>query len=530
MPVNIKITHPTGKIDEKGFWIGFIVRHREQTARALPVVTPIEIVGLGLSVAEERRHNRGFNFPLELRNADRFRRIAVLAFYVGIDDFERTFGGYTAADCVDFAVLCKGKEPLESLGQRVVVEFYDGTKLLHEVPIDEMHWRHHGVSLSIAGKRNGAWQQLIGPGSRWVPQEPFGGDIGTYCNQLIAQLRKAEQGPSIFTPDTRAPSRPPAPPASSSPRAAPAPVPAVTLAPVPAQVARTEVAGQATTEPVSRPVKQVGAGRGQGKGSKEDADRSMLRVFLGGVVLAALVFSVAYWLFSARKASDAAPAVTRAAVPVAAPAVQAAPKPVPVLVPRDQLYEFGYKDHLKNVLAAVKAMGAGNRNAMNVSLNWLYQNRPAVQPEALDSAAQGAFRASIVQQLDHAGTGRTELLQGISDQLERFLLGNFSQAWAQADLAQVKILLKEPQPALRPAFHAIVYDPHDARGWLLLGTGLAMSKDTAGAANSFCVGIESSGFTDQALGMLDSLETDGSYGDKVNAAARKSRSLCPKPL
>ena len=536
MAVSLKVTHTSGQLASDQYWLGFIVTHRQFKEEHGHAVDSLEIVSLGLSIAEGRRINGGFSFPVDLRNVpeNRSNRATVSAYYLHLDDLAFAFAKYEFIEKIDFAIFRKDGRTLENLGDDTAIYFYvDGKEI--KAPITRADAASGGLIRSFARLTQGKLSPDIG--SIWVSEAVLPGGAAGLCNRLLTRLnaeRKAELWP---------PSPPPPPP------------------PPPPRPGDEKIDSPKISETIDR-----GDFRSkEGGGGKTSGSKSWVVAGLGALAVGLVI------AYSRQQAAPPPPPENPAPVPVMLPPVPSpapvsprkrdvaasaansdpsefalpelpppeptvasasasAPEPAPFVAEvhsMDDVYRRGFGTHaeaVKNVLAAVLAKDAANYQQ---SMTWLTLNKVAPMLDPAGTKARTDFVTSAEARLK-AATSMDEI-KGVATELAQFLTQNFSLARAQQNLAFAWLRTNQPQYAAAAAFQAVVYNPAGGNSWVALGLTEAESGNLQDGAAALCVALRlskySSGFSEY-MRQLEAGSPEYPFPN-VREAVRRTREMCP---
>ncbi|WP_438394949.1 hypothetical protein [Caballeronia sp. DA-9] len=538
MTISIRVTHPSGKIDSDVYWIGFLIVHDEYSTQGHALaVSSVEIASLGLSVSESQRVSGGFSYPIDLRNDPDYRvdRATVSKYYLKIDDLDTAFGAFPHVKNVEFAIFRKDGATLEPLGGATCIEFH----LVNEVVragIGGDDIRHRLLRRTFACERGGRLELQLG--TAWLADLAANGGIAAVCARLRQKLDEE---------------RTPRPPPTTT---AVVPVPPDRTGSQPAYGDETR-----TTTPQSDPpdVEDVSGvkppkeedsvhknppepGLGPDWRTKIEPEgdrRRNWKVVIGCCVVLVLVGLAYRWNAGTTLTPEPEPAPT----PVPAPTLAPVPTPVPAPTPaptstpapspppksRDEIYTFGYVDHLEHVRGALQAIKASNEAQFTANITWLEDNKQNSMLDPDRSAERGRFNDNVEKRMHAADAqSRPDQLKAIAEELVEFLEVNFGLARAQLNLALTHVLLNQPKQALAPAFHTIVFNPRGGNGWVALGLALALAGDRDGGAEGLCVALKVSSYSDNTLRLMARLEDGEAYNRTViREAAHKTRTVCP---
>lgn len=206
--------------------------------------------------------------------------------------------------------------------------------------------------------------------------------------------------------------------------------------------------------------------------------------------------------------------------------------PVPpgkTVVAREQIYKFGFPEHLAKTTQVIKAMRDRDQVSFAEARDWLKANRQSVDFDQATALDRRKFNEAAEQKIVLARANKdTASLRESAIALDTFLQQNFGAATAHLNLAIVRVLLDEPQAALPAAFHTIVFNPEGANGWVLLGAALSGNKDIAGGAGAFCAALNIAKYSPKTIGLFTRIEAGDEYmSGGAKEAVQRTHAMCP---
>lgn len=571
MSITVQIRHPTRGITPDNYWVGFIAYYKANSDKG-PVIrlSAVEINQLNLGLAEERRRNGGFEFPLalykhqELEEEENGRKTVISRLYAKILSPEQAFA--TLKDIYRIDLLIAKKEgTLSDLGEPTTLALYrdDAKAAYATVQLDERWWQYQAVTCTIYETANGSnLSRVIEPELK--PAPAFKSTVASFievCEAAVlhAQASKRARAAAVIT----------AP--------APAPVPTPLVPPSPAKPASEVLPDSTRTTEVVKLKSSIAQPtlRGSINGAVEKPKPSSKTPWWVAVVMGAVL---AMWqvnkpttevktatapLKNAPTVAVQSTTIERPTTPAQTPAIAASAEQPAIasssdspsassiaptapqveagalVVPsgnstssREDLYKFGFDEHLTVVKKILVASRELNRTNFDLQADWLKTNRPPATawPEA-DSKLRREFNERIATMVNHGKTvGDTAELKSSVALSESFLTSHFGYSTAHLNLSIAQSSLGNGKSALPSAFHTIVFNPDGVNGWVALGLALARSGDSPGATEAFCAALRKSKFSEKTLTYFSSVAKgeDMAYPEVTESMKRAVTTACPR--
>ena len=243
--------------------------------------------------------------------------------------------------------------------------------------------------------------------------------------------------------------------------------------------------------------------------------------------------AIAYFALQNRQGQAPSAEVKRGLIESSPPKGDAGQIYIPVgnsMAPREQLYSFAFDDHFTAVKTLLAAARSGNFADFDQSAAWLRANKPTRSWPRGESKARRAFNEHIDVLVNTArASNNTTALESAVRLSEQFLQVHFGHSTAHLNLAIAQVALGQAKSALAPAFHAIVFNPDSANGYVALGVALARTGDTDGATDAFCSVLRKVKYSGKTVAFFEKIANGEEFKyPEVTRAMLDTAIRCPK--
>ncbi len=199
-------------------------------------------------------------------------------------------------------------------------------------------------------------------------------------------------------------------------------------------------------------------------------------------------------------------------------------------VPVEELYSFGFDDHLSAVNKALKAARRGDYADFDQQMLWLRSNRPSRDWPPGDAVARRKFSEFMEMAINRSKRNNdANGLRKSAELSERFLMTHFGHSTSHLNLSIARAAQGNGKAALAPAFHTIVFNPDGANGYVVLGVGLARSADEAGATNAFCSALRKTKYSEKTVAYFATVAAGADLNyPEVTRAMKETDNVCPR--
>jgi hypothetical protein len=557
MKFAIQVRHPTGGISPADYWFGFVAKVDVNTSEGpLPRFSSIEVAELNLGLQDERRINGQFSYPIALHRAQQFRapgeydKSIVSRLYVEVANAEAAFaqGGFLRAVELVFA---RRDGTLAALAEPVEFRlFVDEERTARASILLEQHlFGQQAVRCDLLKAARGEPLAYCAP-TTWKPIPEFGGGVSAYLRRREEQAVRAEREKRAGL--GRAPAAPKAAPPRqiADPPAVAATQPPRETAPPREPVAPPFVQPVRPAPPPPAPLPRFGLRWA----ALVALASTLLIAFLGTLgwntpaevpVAATVAPSLAGGVQESAPPAAAqggrSEATPQSAPPTEPSLPDASPDPVAVAgeikVPvgnapsaREDLYKFGFPDQLAALKAVLNATGALDGAEFDAQSGVLRSLRPAREWPKDQAKERREFNERMEYVINYAKRSENkEALTKAVDLSEQFLATHFGHSTAHLNLSIAQAALGNSRSSLPAAFHAIVFNPEGANGWVALGIGLALSGDDVGATRAFCAALRKTKFSDRTVSYFERVARGEEMGyPPVTQAMNSTLNACPR--